>query len=324
MNDHKPDFRLFANRQDITATIAKNFVGLSLTDSTGFDSDTLEVVLTSDGVSKPPKGAELELSLGYEGALTKMGRFVVDEIELSGPPAMMTLRARGTPFEQSKLGMSQLQTQKTRSWPRETKLTDMVVKIAREHGLKALVSKSLQSITLPQFDQTAESDISFLVRVGVRYDAIVKPGGGKLCVFRRGDIDMPTVTIEAIDVTRWSFSDTSREREGTVVAFWHKLQRGARQEVTVGSGDPVKQLRQWYQTEAAARAAATAEHNKRKRGSSTFSCTLPGNAALSADSRIVPRGFHPDMPALFVATRVVHSLGVGGYTCDVDCELPNE
>lgn len=324
LTKHKPEFRLVANRADITAAIAKNFVNLVLTDATGFDSDLLEITLADNGITKPSKGAELELWLGYSGALTKMGLFVVDEIEMSGWPRQMVIRARGTPFENSKGGISQLQTQKTRVWKRETTLDAMVSKIANEHGLESLVSKSLVGISLPQFEQTAESDISFLVRVGVRYDAVVKTGGGKLVLFKRGDFDMPQFTIDADDASKWSYSEASRDRGGTVVAFWHSTAKARREQVEVGSGEPVKQLRQWYTTEAAALAAAKAELDKRKRGVASFTVTVPGDAKLSADCRLVPRGFHPDLPELFLVTRVTHRVNDNGYVCDVEAELPND
>lgn len=323
MADHKPDFLTIANKRNITDSIRSSFLGLTLTDASGFDADTLELSLDAVGVDKPVKGAELEVWLGYERALTKMGLYVVDEIVLGGWPSAMTIRARGTPFETSKTGLSDLQTQKTRTWKRDLTIDSVVAKIASEHKLQPLVSKSLQGIELPQFDQTAESDISFLVRLGRRYDAIVKPGGGKLALFKRGDFDMPLVTVDAVDATRWSYVESSRENEGTVVAFWHQRAHARRQKVEVGSGEPVKQLRQWYPDEASAKAAANAELARRKRGSATFSVSMPGNARISADYRLAPRGFHPGVPALFIVTSVTHRLDASGYSIDVASELPN-
>ena len=38
-------------------------------------------------VSLPSRGASIEVFLGYSGtALTRLGRYTVDEVELSGPP----------------------------------------------------------------------------------------------------------------------------------------------------------------------------------------------------------------------------------------------
>jgi phage protein D len=322
MADFKPVFVLLANKKNVTDAVNENLISLTLTDSSEFASDMLELVLKADGVQKPPKGAELELWLGYPGSLTKMGLFVVDELALDGWPAKMTIRARAAPFEASKNGLSHLQSQKTRSWKRGITLDDMVAKIAKEHKLQASVSRSLTGIVLPHYDQTAESDIAFLVRIGRKYDGIVKVGGGKLVLYRRGDSNLPLFAVTATDAMGWTYSETSRENEGTVVAFWHKYTHGRRQLVEVGSGDPVKQLRQWYPSEEAAKDAALAELNRRKRGAVTFSVTLPGDAKLSTDCRLAPQGFHPDIPELFVVTSVTHRLSKAGYTCDVAAEQP--
>lgn len=42
----------------------------------------------------PATGAELELALGYDGELVRVGGFVVDEIEISGWPGELVVRAR--------------------------------------------------------------------------------------------------------------------------------------------------------------------------------------------------------------------------------------
>lgn len=42
----------------------------------------------------PATGAELELVLGYDGELARVGGFVVDEIETSGWPGELVVRAR--------------------------------------------------------------------------------------------------------------------------------------------------------------------------------------------------------------------------------------
>lgn len=329
----KPDFQLLANGVDITATIRERLISIALTDATGIDSDTLEIQLASPParpVRRPPRGAELQLSLGYDGSLTKMGLFVVDEVELSGWPEAISIRARGAPFDKSAAGAAHLQTQKTRTWKRETTIQAMVSKIAKEHGLQAQVSPSLASTKLPQFDQTAESDISFLVRVANRYDAMVKPGGGKLSFLKRGEqktasgAPMARITVDAKQASSWRYVEASRDDGGTVVAFWHSKRSARRQQVTVGSGDPVKQLRQYYSTEDAAKAAAQAELDKRLRARGTFSVSVPGDPKLSAECTLVPTGFHPDVPSEWLVTRVSHRLGSEGYRCELEAELPNE
>lgn len=328
-----PAFRLSANGADITATIAAKYTSLRLTDEAGFQSDTLEITLADNDpanpVRKPPKGAELELWLGDSVAAARMGMFVMDEVELSGWPGQMVIRARAAPMEKSKGGKSDLQTQKTRDWPKGTKLQAMVQKIAKEHSLEAAVAKSLQAITLPHFDQTEESDISFLIRVAKKYDAVVKPGGGKLAVVKRGESktasgdDMPTVVLMATDCTGWSENESARDSDGTVVAYWHDKGAAKRQEVKAGSGDPVRKLRHNYPDKASAEKAAQAELDKRGRSKNKFSCRMPGDPSLAAEAKLALLGFHPDVATSWLITRVQHEVTPGaGYTCEVEAEKP--
>ena len=48
-------------------------------------------------VSLPSRGASIEVLLGYSGtALTRLGRYTVDEVELSGPPDTLVIRGKAT------------------------------------------------------------------------------------------------------------------------------------------------------------------------------------------------------------------------------------
>lgn len=333
LNDYRPEFRLLANAADITELIRNRLVSLSLTDTTGLDADTLDITLANDDpinpIRKPPRGAELRLELGYNGVLHKMGLFLVAEVGLSGIPDALIIRATGAPFVDS-LGALRLQTQKSRTWKRGITLDDLVATIALAHGLTPFVSNSLSGIQLSAWHQTAESDVSFLTRLGAQYDAMIKIGGGVLAVLKRGEqkradgSPMPIVVVNKSDVGRYNYDETSRDESGTVVAFWHSKRKAKREEVTAGYGSPVKQLRNWYPTEAAAKAAAESELAKRKRGRASFSCSMPGNPVLSAEATLSLQGFHPDIPTNWIITHVTHRLGADGYLCDVDACLPND
>lgn len=331
----RPTFRLTANSQDITARIADRFICLRLTDESGLQSDTLEVELSdhdpAQPIEMPATGAELELWLGYDGQAQRMVLFVVDEVELSGWPGVMTIRARAAAWESTPKGKADLQTQKVRSWPAGTTLGALVKKIALEHGLEPAVAPSLASIALPHIDQTEESDISFLVRVSKRYDAVVKPAGGKLILAKRGEsktvggADLPAITLQPADVSGYRLTLARRESPGTVVAYWHSKRSAHRIEIKLGSGEPVRRLRHYYPTEAMARSAAQAELDKRARGEHKVSLTLPGRPDLLAEGRLVLQGFRAGVAGEWLITRVEHSLSPGeGYRCSVEGEKPNE
>lgn len=329
----KPVYRLLANQSDITDTIRRRFISLRYTDEAGLDSDALEIVLADNEPDRPieipPTGAELELFLGYDNQAERIGLFVCDEVELSGWPGQMTIRARAAPFDQSKGGKSSLQTQKTRSWDAGKTLAEVVNVIAAEHGLDPAVSESIGKIVLPHLAQTDESDLHFLTRIARRYDAVVKPAGGKLVLAKTGNAKtvsgqaMPTVTLTPAEVTSWRVSITKRETSGTVVACWHETGAAKRHEVKVGSGEPVTRLRMYYPNQDLARSAAQAEIQKRERGTVTVHVTLPGRTDLVAEGRLILKGFRDGVNGEWSIKRAEHTLSGGGYVTSVEAETPN-
>lgn len=328
----RPAYRVVANQDDITAAILDRFIGLVVTDETGVESDLFEMTLADHDpnvpIAMPSTGAELEVFMGYGEQVERMGLYVCDEVELSGWPSQMVIRGRAAPFDGSTGGKSDLQTQKTRSWASGTKLADMVAKIAKEHGMQPAVGESLRAIVLGHYDQTAESDLSFLLRVGRRYDAIVKAANGKIVVAKRGESkntageELPEIRLRPGQVSSYRVVTARRDSPGTVVSYWHATKQSKRIQVQVGSGDPVRQLRHYYPNEAAARAAAQAELDKRTRGENTLSLTLPGNPAICAEATLVLEGFREGVSGEWIITRVEHKLDSSGYQCTLDAEKP--
>lgn len=333
--NYLPQFRVTANSQDITKAIADRLKSIRLTDEAGTTSDILEIALADnipdEPIAIPPKGGELELFLGYNGELTRMGLFVFDEVELSGYPCEMIIRARAAPYEASKGGKTDLQTQKTRSWKKDTTIGAMVKKIAGEHGMESAVSAELAPIKLPHIDQSSESDMNLLHRLSKRYDAIAKPAGGKLLFVKRGDSKtaggetMPAFTLTPGDTSSFRVTLASRDSAGTVVAYYRDNKIAKRKEVKVGSGDPVRRLPLGYKDQASALAAAKAEQRKRARGEATINIDTPGNPDIRAESTMTLEGYRDGVDGDWLVTRVEHYFGTGtGYRCSIEGELPNK
>lgn len=333
-NGLRPEYRIFANSGDITQAIQNRLIRLNYTDASGYESDMLELVLAdgklNEPIQVPVTGAELMLFIGYDGRAEYMGDFVCDELELSGFPSEMTIRARSAVFDTSKGGKNELQTQKTREWKKDTTLGAMVQKIAGEHGLEPAVSQSLESIKLPHIAQTDESDLNFLVRIGRKYDAVVKPAGGKLVFAKKGEGTSVTgepidpVILQPGDITSYRMVTSTREDAGMVVAYWHAVKNAKRHEVKVGSGEPVTRLKMYYPTQEMALAAARAELDRRNRHKTTVSLQLPGRPDIMAEGKLYLDGFRDGIPTEWVITRVQHTIEAnGGYKCQVEAELPN-
>jgi len=328
-----PAFRVVANSVDITARIKEQFKSLRLVDGTGTTADTVEIALAdhdkANPVALPPTGAELEIFLGYDGTVQRMGLFVVDEIEVSGFPGEMIIRARAAPYEASKAGKSQLQTQKTRSWPKGTTIGAMVKRIAGEHRLKPAVSAALASIALPHTDQAHESDMNLLSRLAKRYDAVAKPAGGALVFAKRGDavsaggMQLPHVTLTPLDGNDYRVTIASRDSPGTCVAYYRDTRKAQRREVSIGDGEPVIRLRMSYADRVSAENAARSAQRKRARAQRTMFYSLPGRPELAAEALVTMHGFRDGVDGDWLITRAEHYVGSNGYRCTIEAEQPN-
>lgn len=330
----RPTYRIEAN--GVALDLAEHFEGVSVSDETGLGDDRVSLTLTDHNPLKPlrvpPTGAEMKVWLGYEGALTYLGMFVVSQVSVKGWPKVIEIEGAASPLTESKAGKSAIHTQKSRTWPSGTKLGDLCSKISAEHKLTLAIDSDLSKIELPTLYQVQTSDVEFLSKLLRKYDSTVKTADGKLVIHKNGTgksvngKDLPEVIIDASEgrVLDFEYRLSRRESEGSVTASWHSKKGGAKNHVTVGSGEPSTLIRTWFKSEEEASAAATAEHNRRLRGGKEFSLTLIGDARIFAEVPILVKGFHSDVDGRYIVKSVEHSLDSGGFRSRVNCELPNE
>ena len=324
----RPSYRIEANGNDITAAIRQRFISMTLTDEAGIASDcmTLELDDSGAGINLPATGAELRVWLGYEGAARFMGLYVVDEIELKGPPDRMTITAKAAPMKDSK-AYTALHTQHNRSWTPRT-LGDLAASIAAEHGLTPAVSPALASHKLPHLDQADESNMNLLTRVAKSVGGIAKANDGKLIIVPQGEgktisgKSMPTVSIARTSGTSHSVKLIGRQDYKRVVTVWRDTNAAQDKEATAGEGEPVRRIRHVYPDQAAAEKAAQTSLEAYRRGKSTLSVSLPGRTELAAEGRLTLSGFRSGVNGEWSITRVTHKLSAGGYVTDVEGEIP--
>ncbi|MDX8000771.1 phage late control D family protein [Xenorhabdus sp. Reich] len=227
-----PAFRLETNNKDITGKIQSRLMSLTLTDNRGFEADQLDLELDdSDGkLDLPSRGDILTLELGWYGqALTPKGKFVVDEIEHSGAPDRLTVRARSADLR------GELNAKHDKSYHKQT-IESVVSTIAVKNKLKFLVGKELKDIIV-HIDQTNESDLSFLTRLAQQEGAIASIKNGVLLFILQGqnksssgeELPVVEITRQAGDSHRFSLSD--RDAYTGVVAKWWNIRTASEQTI---------------------------------------------------------------------------------------------
>lgn len=314
-----PAFKLIAQTQDITLTIAKYLLSIRVCDSIGTESDTVEIVLDNDKhhIQLPQVGARLTVFLGYkETTLTKMGVYTVDELELAGPPNTLTIRAKAADMNAS------LKAPKTRTWHMVT-LQTMIETIAAEHQLQPKISLDLNAVDYKTVHQTRESDLNLLTRLGRQIGAITKISGEHLLCLKQGQANtvsgkaLPSIHIEPKQVTSWRVSITNRDTYSCVQATYWDDQAALEKTVHVGHSSPVFTLRQNFQNEQEAYHAAESQFAAFAQSQHHLTLNTIGDPKAMAQTPLHLSGFTDGINGNWIVQTAEHRINHSGYVCCV-------
>ena len=320
----KPVFKITADKKDVTDLISQRLISINITDETGLVSDTCEILLDNrDNVLEIPSlGANLEICLGYEDKpLTKIGDYIVDDVEVSSPPSQMRITGKATNTQLKDLN-KKIKAPRSRSWHKYT-LVGIITKIADEHNFEAVIDEYFKQIYVSHLDQTDESDISFLNSLAKDYGAFVKSASGKVLFFRKGRSisasgkELPTIRISEQEITSWNLSISDLEKFGKVIAKWHNFSTGKEEDVFIGERDPAYNMRYKFIDANRAREAARNKLAEFQRGAERLSFSTIGNPHLSAENKINITDIKYLKNKNWVITSVNHSLSDQGYTTQV-------
>ena len=199
---------------DIRAQIDPWLLELTFVDHLeGTEPDAIEVKVEDrqrlfQGPLYARKGAALGFAFGLEGGAVFESRqgYLIDEINVDGPPDVVTWRAIG------QVPSGALHTRVSRAWTGTT-LTELAQAVGRQHGLEVVVEA--ERVQLRYVCQQDESDLAFLKRLAEDYGLILqlrgsKSGGKPLVVITGLDRLMtrpPVFEVPRREVTRFRFRD---------------------------------------------------------------------------------------------------------------------
>lgn len=320
----QPRWRVTLDGKDITGRIAPRLMSLTITSERGQDADQLDLTVSDHdgGLALPKHGVTIDVSLGWDTTgLANMGTFTVDEVEHSGAPDKVVVRARS-----AKLASS-IRQKRTGSW-QDVTLGDVVNEIAGRNGVAPHVDPATAATKIDHLDQTNESDLNILSRLGTLYDTVATIKVGKMLVAPVGKGTtasgkaLPTITLTRRDGDQHRYHKADRDAYTGVKAKWHDLGAAEDKGVIAGDKTTVKTLRTKYATEDDATQAAKAEWNRVQRGTATFELQLArGRADIYPEMHVKVRGFKAPIDATaWLVKRVEHTLGDTGFTTRVECE----
>jgi phage protein D len=325
------DWRVTLDGEDLTGKLRPRLVSLSISEKRGDEADQLDIVLddTDGGLAIPKEGAVLSVAIGWkqgrdvEIGLIEKGSFKVDDVSHSGPPDLITIKARAADFT------SAIRNRRDQSW-KNTTLGAVLKDVAGRNGLTLKVAPALASIALKSITQSRTSDIAFLRRLGREHDAVATIKDKHLIFSPKGagttisGKTLPTLTITRASGDRHNWQRQKRDGQEGVAASWNDRKGAKKKTFTVGKADGAKKLRKTYPDESSAKRAAIAERDRLKRAPATFDMKLAlGRPDASPEYRVTVTGFKDQIDGTtWLISDVTHRLDKnGGLSTEIKMEV---
>lgn len=323
---------------DATSFLEPYLLSFSYTDNATGKADSLQIELQDrDGkwadAWAPGKGTSVTASLrcldwfgpGRHAGLN-CGAFKVDEVEFSGVPDKVSLKA-----VTASLNSGLRETAKTKAWEGFS-LQGVASEVAARHGLTLLYDAPEHSFA--RQDQREESDLAFLTRLAGARGVNLKVHDGKLALYgakeadsRKGTLTIPK-TGSQFSPKSYSFKEKSQGTAFTgcevnyldpatqQVHTWAYDAKGQRVEKAATDAQKVWAVNQRVESEADARKLAQNTLRNKNGGECTGSIEIMGHPGLVAGITLSLTGFGKFSGSYFV-NKAEHKVG-SGYTTSAE------
>ena len=272
----------------------------------------------------PQRGDQVDLSIGYTGALASCGTFQVDEVELDLPPDQVKMKCLAVTITPD--------ARTPNSLPYENMTLAAIAKIiAGKHGWTLIHAPEAINIQYDRVTQNQETDVEFLHRLAREnnYDFTVK--GGQLIFYSRTQLDQqaPVATFRRGDgnIVRGNFkAKTLPTYKSSTVSYQNpdtkELITGtADADPPVAVGDTLTQQMQCENAQDATQKARAAlyDHNMLI---VTGTLNIPGQMVLTGQP-IAVAGFGK-FDGNYMVSKAIHRLGRDqGYSTQLELRSLN-
>lgn len=311
--------------RDVTGDISPCLIELTYTDFMEGESDTVELVLEDidhrwAGPWYPQFGDKIEVWIGYRGdKQLPCGEFEIDEIELSGPPDIMRVKALAAGVKRS------VRTRNGRAYENTT-LANIAATIARRNKLK--LAGKIDKVDIRRVSQYGETDLVFLKRLAEEYGYSFSVRGGQLNFFKRADVksSQPTLIITRQDVTNFRARDKVHGIAAVATVNYHdpRMKRTRSHRVAdktaktnARGADELKVVARAESAEQA-RLKANAALDRQNEDQTSMTLTMQGNVKLAAGNNVSLVGFGR-FDGKYTITQSRHQFSRGsGYGSEVE------
>lgn len=331
----KGAIQIFYNGVNITADISRHLVSFTYADKTEDESDELIIELEDTEALwrnewYPEKGAKIFARIGAtDDALFDCGHFILDQIDLMGPPDTVTLRCLAAVFAKN------LRTKKGSSHSKKT-LLQIAQYVATNNGFN--IVGTIPNIPIDRATQHRETDLHWLRRLSREYGIVFSLRGKDLIFTSIYDLEAAKAVydIKRTEMIRWKLSDKisgtyssaqvkyQNPYSNTVIDTIYKIEKATNADgivfdQIVKDDTLIIRTKTENQTQAKEKARAALHHANSKQKEGTV--RVIGNPLFVSGNNINLL----DMGSLSGKYHVLRSshdfTKQGGYTTDMDVKL---
>ncbi len=302
---------------NITDSISGSMTTFSYTDVASGETDSISLSLQDRehrwmGGWAPKKCDHINAGVRFhdwdgEGDSWELfcGSFEVDDISMSGPPAICTVSAASIP--RSKAFNEE---ERTKNWEEIT-----VEEIASEIADRAGISLYYEAdpIFVRSMEQDKQTDCKFLYSVCEKYGLAMKVFAEKIVMFDEALYESlsPATELMYSDLVRYSYkSKLEGTYTGAKIAY-SDPGTGEDHIVTVGGGDRIKEINEEADSAVDAQRKAVAALNNANKGDTTLSGTVKARKELVASHCIKISGCGV-MDGVYYLDKVTTRIGGNG------------
>lgn len=214
-----PILSIIYEGKDISIDVEKYLISFRYTDRVEGGADEIEIELddsngrwSNEWYSK--KGDKIKASIdGYD-----CGEFEVDEIELSGPPRGIKIKAL------SAISSQKVRTKKTKRSENKT-LRQIAQAVAKDSNLELF--GTVPEIIIEGVTQHRMTDLKFLRKQSWKYGIVFNVKSGKLVFTDLKDLESrePSIELAETDLTEYSIKDKVSETYQDAIVKYHHPQK---------------------------------------------------------------------------------------------------
>lgn len=306
-------------KKDITSALAPFVVSIEATDTIG-KKDTLSITL-EDSEDRwkdkwyPVKTDTLTLEFGYKGgAILKVGKFYIDEINFNAPPDTVQIQAVSADISKP------LETPHSRKFT-DKSLKQIVEEIASEAGLK--VDGQIDNVKFICRRQNNQTDLGFLKMIADEYGYFMAVKENVLIFTKKSDVkkSKTALKLHKHDCLSISLKDkTNTIYKACTIKYWSaKDKKQLTYTANVGglkTGDTLiikDRVENQEQAEKRAKAALNAKNERQVAGS----IKVIGSSVYTAGTQVELQGLGI-LSGVYTIISAKHSFCSAGWTCSLE------